>query len=291
MSTLSSDLQSIKQIEDTLTSNKVARFAYTNEAYTQNDADGVTEYNVNNAQNIPVSDANVLKVNDTVLSKGYRSQASSITRMLMNHFLGRISYNLNKVNDNMSSLLSTLQDYYGTANGLATLDENGRIPYSQLPESAMEYLGAWDASTNTPSLSNGKGDKGDLYVCSKGGTVNFGAGNITFLENDRVAYNGSVWQKLASGDVRTVNGVSPEASTGNVQIGYTMNVGDILMRASSTAPSRTLLCNGSEVSKSTYAGLYSVIGDAYGTPSSSSNFVLPNISDADNYLKYYIIYE
>ena len=90
MGTLNEDLTAIKTVEDTLTSNKVARLCYTDTAYNNNDANGVTEYNVNHEQNIPVATASAMKVNDTVLSKGYRSQASSVTRMLLNHFLGRL---------------------------------------------------------------------------------------------------------------------------------------------------------------------------------------------------------
>ena len=108
---LNQDLDNIKAIEDKLTANKVAKFAYTDHAYDNplTEADGVTYYNVDNEQNIPVADPSVMNVNETVLTKGWRSQASSITRMLMNHFLGRVSYNLNKLNDNMSALLTTLR--------------------------------------------------------------------------------------------------------------------------------------------------------------------------------------
>ena len=216
MGTLNEDLSAIKAVEDTIIANKVAKFAYTDEAYNQNDADGVTEYNVNNAQNIPTADPSVLKVNNTVLSKGYRAQASSITRMLMNHFLGRLSYNVNKVNDGFSNLVATLIKHRGTANGFATLDENGRIPYSQLPESAMEYKGQWNAETNTPTLVNGTGTKGDFYVVSVAGTHNFGSGDIQFFVNDRVIYDGSVWARLSAGDVKTVNNISPE--NGNIPL-------------------------------------------------------------------------
>ena len=133
MGTLNEDLSAIKEVEDKIIANKVARFAYTDEAYTTNDANGVAEYDVNKAQNIPTADASVLKVNETVLSKGYRAQASSITRMLVNHFFGRVSYNLNKVNDIVSNLIATLIGHRGTANGFATLDASGRIPDLQLP--------------------------------------------------------------------------------------------------------------------------------------------------------------
>ena len=216
MGTLNEDLSAIKEVEDKIIANKVARFAYTDEAYTTNDANGVAEYDVNKEQNIPTADASVLKVNETVLSKGYRAQASSITRMLVNHFFGRISYNLNKVNDIVSNLIATLIGHRGTANGFATLDENGRIPYSQLPESAMEYKGQWNAETNTPTLADGTGSKGDFYIVSVGGTQNLGSGNIQFSANDRIIYDGSVWSRLSAGDVKTVNNISPE--NGNVTL-------------------------------------------------------------------------
>ena len=216
MGTLNEDLSAIKEVEDKIVANKVARFAYTDEAYTTNDANGVAEYDVSKEQNIPTADASVLKVNETVLSKGYRAQASSVTRMLLNHFFGRMSYNLNKVNDIVSNLITTLIGHRGTANGFATLDENGRIPYSQLPESAMEYKGQWDAETNTPTLADGTGSKGDFYIVSVGGTQNLGSGNIQFFVNDRIIYDGSVWARLSAGDVNTVNNVLP--TNGNVAL-------------------------------------------------------------------------
>ena len=216
MGTLNEDLSAIKEVEDKIVKNKVARFAYTDKAYTSNDANGVAEYNVNNDQNIPTADASVLKVNETVLSKGYRAQASSVTRMLLNHFFGRMSYNLNKVNDIVSNLIATLIGHRGTANGFATLDENGKVPYSQLPESAMEYKGQWNAETNTPTLADGTGAKGDFYIVSVSGTQNLGSGNIQFFVNDRIIYDGSVWSRLSAGDVKTVNSVLP--TNGNVAL-------------------------------------------------------------------------
>ena len=115
MSEFTEALEGIKEIQDGLVNNKVARFSYTQNAYDTNTVDGVNEYNINNEQNIPNGTASIMKVNSTVLDKGYRAQASSITRMLMNHFLGRISYNLNKINDNMQSLLNTLITKFPTS--------------------------------------------------------------------------------------------------------------------------------------------------------------------------------
>lgn len=125
--TLLDELSAIKDVEDTVVGNKVANFAYDDYAYEHNDANGVDTYNVNNHQNIPNGTASIMKVNSTILTKGWRAQASAITRMAMNHFLGRVSYNLNKLHDNFSGMLNNLVSYIGQPNGLATLDSEGKV--------------------------------------------------------------------------------------------------------------------------------------------------------------------
>lgn len=143
------ELTAIKAVEDKLTANKVANFAYTDHAYNNplTEADGVETYDVDNEQNIPVANASILKVNATILTKGWRAQASAITRMLMNHFLGRCSYNLNKVNDLFSLLLTKLMTFLGSANGIATLDTNGVLPLTQLPKTSTPTDGSEVAFT------------------------------------------------------------------------------------------------------------------------------------------------
>ena len=64
------------------------------------------------------------------------------------------------------------------------------------------YKGLWDASTNTPFLTNGTGEDGDYYEVSVGGTVNFGNGDIIFVVGDTVAYSRGKWQK---GDEPLIN--------------------------------------------------------------------------------------
>lgn len=83
----------------------------------------------------------------------------------------------------------------GVANGVATLDGSGRLPSSQLTQTALEYLGTWDANTNTPAVADGIGDLGDFYIVSVAGTQNLGSGNITFDVGDWVVYDGTVWER------------------------------------------------------------------------------------------------
>lgn len=90
------------------------------------------------------------------------------------------------------------EDEVGAANGVASLDANARIPASQLPTSAQEYKGAFDASgggAGSPALNDGTGTNGDTYRVSLGGTVDHGAGSVTYSPGDLVIYNGSVWER------------------------------------------------------------------------------------------------
>lgn len=95
----------------------------------------------------------------------------------------------------------------GANNGVAPLDAGGKIPVAYLPNSVMTYEGTWDASTNTPTLADGTGDAGMVYLTTVGGTVDFGAGDITFAPGDWVVYSGTIWQKsINSSAVVSVNG-------------------------------------------------------------------------------------
>jgi len=97
----------------------------------------------------------------------------------------------------------------GAALGVATLDAAGKVPAAQLPSSVMDFLGVWDASTNTPTLVNGTGSAGDVYRVSVAGTHDFGAGPLTFSVGDWVTYSGSIWQQSGgTGGVTSVNGLS-----------------------------------------------------------------------------------
>jgi len=138
--------------------------------------------------------------------------------------------NLNGVITGTTGVLDSVP--LGGANGVATLDSSGKVPVSQLPSSVVTYLGTWNAATNTPTLANGTGDAGDMYLCNVAGTVNFGAGPITFAVGDWVLYGSGTWQKsngqngtvtsvavTESGDALTITG-SPITTAGTINIGF-----------------------------------------------------------------------
>jgi hypothetical protein len=118
------------------------------------------------------------------------------------------------------------------ANGIPQLDSSGKILVSQLPNSVMEYKGTWNAATNTPTLADGTGNQGDVYLCNVAGTVNFGSGPISFVVGDQVIYSGTIWQRASgatgtvtsvavteSGDALSITG-SPITTSGTINIGF-----------------------------------------------------------------------
>ena len=95
----------------TTASGRVANFAYDSAAYAEDLVDGTDEYNYDNHQNIPLGDATTLNTDSNILNKGVRSQASSLTRMMLNHFFGRTSFNVNKLADHLKAFLTTFKSF------------------------------------------------------------------------------------------------------------------------------------------------------------------------------------
>ena len=90
---------------------------------------------------------------------------------------------------------------------------------------ALTYQGGWDANTNSPSLSDGTGSKGEYYVATVAGLQDLGSGSISFTVGDWVVHNGSIWEKVdATNDVQSVAGKtgvvtldSSDVGLGNVE--------------------------------------------------------------------------
>lgn len=59
----------------------------------------------------------------------------------------------------------------------------------------MEYLGVWDASTNTPTLSSSSGQKGGYYIVSIAGTTELD-GIDDWGASDWLVFNGQTWEKI-----------------------------------------------------------------------------------------------
>ena len=93
---------------------------------------------------------------------------------------------------------------------------------------AIVFQGGWSAATNTPTLSNASSaynTNGFEFVTTAAGTVNFGAGNVTFAVGDNVIYDGTKWVKIPIGSsAGTVNSLLTVDNSGTGAVsGSTFN--------------------------------------------------------------------
>jgi len=103
-----------------------------------------------------------------------------------------------------------------------------------------------------------------------------GTGLTTLTANNVILGNGtSTPQFVAPGTVGNV--LVSDGTTWTSGVGVPS--GSLFMWPTGTAPTGYLLCNGTAVSRSTYATLYSLIGDTFGAGDGSTTFNLPDYRD------------
>lgn len=166
----------------------------------------------------------------------------------------------------------------GQPNGYVPLNASQKIDNIYLDDRIASIEGNWDASTNTPTLVDGTGNIGDIYVVNVAGTQDLGSGPQTFDVGDWVVYRASgVWQKtINSTAVTSVNG-----QTGAVSI----NLNDIL---DVNIPSPGVADDQKAVIYDNGTGTF-ILGQPVGTGGQGGiNYVInPDIElTADNHVQY-----
>lgn len=125
-----------------------------------------------------------------------------------------MSLKFNPTTGNLDLVLDKASEikYDNTSSGLASINVQDAVDEIEAQIAALPdpivYKGTWDASTNTPTLSNTDvGSTGFLYQVNVAGTVDFGSGPISFEIGDKVVNNGTTWDKWDMTDaVSSVNG-------------------------------------------------------------------------------------
>lgn len=97
------------------------------------------------------------------------------------------------------------------------------------------FLGTYNATTNTPALSDVTGLEGDSYEVTVAGTQDFGSGSITMAIGDVIEFRNSKWRKsgdittfsptivgVAKGDILVYDGVSAWINLGVGTDGYVL---------------------------------------------------------------------
>lgn len=116
----------------------------------------------------------------------------------------------------------------GQANGYASLDANAWVPMTQMNPAVvgtMDYLGSWNANTNTPTLVSSVGSNGDLYFVSVAGSTNLN-GTSTWNVGDMVVFNGTTneWERIPAGGAPSITPNSLTiTNTGGAAAGATFN--------------------------------------------------------------------
>lgn len=125
------------------------------------------------------------------------------------------------------------------------------------PQGPTYYLGTWDASTNTPTLTSSvapAGPSGSYYIVSVAGTTTLN-GISDWSVGDWVIWSGSVWQKLEGGKTSVTVGSTLIAggSAGNVlydnggtlgEYTITGTAGSVVMSASPTLTGSATITGG-----------------------------------------------
>jgi hypothetical protein len=100
---------------------------------------------------------------------------------------------------------------------------------------ALNYKGAWNASTNTPTLVSSVGTKGDYYVVSVAGSTNLD-GTTLWGVGDWAVFNGSVWQKVDGGSTGTFTDVTTSNLTVNTSMSLNVTTAATATFATSSLP-------------------------------------------------------
>lgn len=91
--------------------------------------------------------------------------------------------------------------------------------------SGLNYLGTWNAATNTPTLASGVGVNGGYYICNVAGNTNLD-GITDWKVNDWAVFNGTVWQKIDNTEsVTSVNGQTGAVVLTNTDVGAPSTTG------------------------------------------------------------------
>ena len=133
----------------------------------------------------------------------------------------------------------------------------------------------------------------DLHACDECGIKNITFVTETNLYVGRTAldqalqdvkgyvdsHNGVLTIQKNGADIGTFSANQETNETINIVVPDALPTGSYIQFAGSQAPAGFLVCNGGEISRTTYSALFAVIGTTYGSGDGSTTFNLPNLTD------------
>lgn len=140
---------------------------------------------------------------------------------------------------------------------------DGNKPYFRYDKTTNEWVYSNDGVSSTP-FGTGAGVTG-------GDGITVTAGDIDIDLTDTVVFVQTSSGAGDSGKVARLN------SDGQLNTGFAFLAGQIMMYGAAAAPVGWLLCDGTAVSRATYATLFAIIGTTYGVGNGSTTFNLPDL--------------
>jgi len=133
----------------------------------------------------------------------------------------------------------------------------------------------------------------DLHACDECGIKNITLVTETNMYVGRTAldqalqdvkgyvdsHNGVLTIQQNGADIGTFSANQETDETINIEVPDALPTGSYIQFAGSQAPEGFLVCNGGEISRTTYSELFAVIGTTYGSGDGSTTFNLPNLTD------------
>ena len=195
--------------------------------------------------------------------------------------LNGLTYFFNKIKTYLTS--STYLNSIGISNSdIDDIADDAGYSSGSLPQSEDIFI-TGDIIPNTDnSVDLGASSKNIKMIYTKGITIN----GTQFLPSDYATLSdlSTVATSGSYNDLTNKPTIPTKISDLTNDSGYItgadlLPIGSYIQFAGSQAPAGFLVCNGGEISRTTYSALFAVIGTTYGSGDGSTTFNLPNLTD------------
>lgn len=195
-----------------------------------------------------------------------------------------ISTLANEANENAATALEAAEEALATS-GRVYITVSTQTDADTYFDSELIYI-ADSTSTNIPTADTGflevktnddKTATEQVFIADSTGDAYYRNGVITAETVGDVVTYGVEWGGWSS-EPATQAYVQEELAN-YAPLSELPPVGSVIAFAGTSSPAGWLLCDGSAVSRETYANLFAVIGTTYGAGDGTSTFNLPNLVD------------
>lgn len=205
-----------------------------------------------------------------------------------NAVLGNITASNSLITTSNVSQIYLGADIIPTANVSSNIGSNG-MRFNTVHAQTASLLGAINVGTNAVvngdlavngigTVTGNLSTTGNLSSTSNRNSTSTTTGALVLSGGAGIGGNLHVGGTIVTPTMPTGTSNTAVATTAFVQ-NNSIPTGSLMMWPTASAPSGYLLCNGTAVSRTTYAALFAIIGTAFGVGDNSTTFNLPNYTN------------